>query len=292
MKSSSRLLGQWVYLRSQPGFQKTPLRVLFRLLCWRLICPLGGGKTVHLRARNLNLYLPAEWHGAGKLIYIFRDDYETELGLLNKFLSPGQVMIDVGANYGMFSLTASQLVGNGGKVIAFEPARSTFSVFERNLALNGVQNVTPFRLALSEAPGKLRLYHDVDTTRNSLAASADTQDFEEVEVRTLDDVVKELGVSQLAFLKIDVEGADELVCRGAVQILQTSLPPVLFEHNPDAAARMGLGSSTGRTLARLGYHFYHFDGSSLSRIDAEELPGGNIVALHPESSASSAIFHR
>lgn len=292
MKSSSRLLGQWVYLKSQPGFQKTPLRVLFRLLCWRLICPLGGGKTVHLRARNLNLYLPAEWHGAGKLLYIFRDDYETDLALLNRFLSPGQVMIDVGANYGVFSLAASRLVGSGGRVIAFEPAQSTFSVFERNLALNGVSNVRALRLALSELPGKLRLYHNIDATRNSLAASPDANDYEEVEVRTLDEVARENGINQIGFLKIDVEGADELVCRGAVQTLQASLPPVLFEHNPESAARIGLGRSTGRTLTQLGYRFYHFDGSSLSGIDAEELPGGNIVALHPQSSASSAILHR
>lgn len=280
MMSSSRLLSQWAYLKSQPGFQKAPLHVLFRLLCWRLNCLLGWERTVSLRARRLKFHVPAEWHGAAKLIYVFRDDYETDLALLDRFLSSGQVMIDVGANYGVFSLVASRLVGNGGKVIAFEPARSTFSVFERNLALNGIRNVTALRVALSEAPGKLRLYHNIDATRNSLAPSPDAQDFEEVEVRTLDEVAKEHSIGRVGFLKIDVEGADELVCRGAIQTLRRSFPPVLFEHNRDSAARIGLKNNTGCALAGLGYHFYHFRGSNLCRIESTDLPEGNIVALH------------
>src|SRR5262252_8984864 len=128
--------GQWRYLKSQPGFRKAPMRVLSRLLRWRLITALGRTTVVRLPARELVLQLLPEWHGSAKLIFTFRDDFEPDLATLESFLPSGAVMVDVGANYGIYSLAASRLVGGSGSVFAFEPARSTFSLLERNIALN------------------------------------------------------------------------------------------------------------------------------------------------------------
>jgi len=284
------LRAQWDYLKSQPGFKRSPIRVVMNLLGWRWRTWLGRPVRIHLPRQHLTLSLPPEWHGAAKLLYIFRDDYEPDLIVLNKFLAPGAVMVDVGANYGIFSLNAARLVGQTGRVLAFEPAQNNFSTFEKNLALNQAAQVSALRMALAEKPGRLRLYHDPDPTRNSLAPGSNAQDFEEVEVNTLDAVLRENGISRVDFIKIDVEGADELVCRGARETLQTCRPPVFFENNSSAALRMGLkANGTTTVLAELGYGFYQCEGDQLTKLATAEPPEGNVLALHPGKASRVQI---
>jgi FkbM family methyltransferase len=283
-----KLTHQLQYLRSQPGFQRAPARVLFRLLAWRWICLFGRPKEVRLPRRKLTVHLPAEWRGGPKLIYSLRDDFEPDLAVLDKFLSPGSVMLDVGANLGLFTLAASRLVGASGRVAAFEPTQSTFSILEKNLLLNGITNVMPLRIALSDHAGKARLYHEADFSRNSLVADAAGQESEEVVTRTLDEVLPELKVGRVDFIKIDVEGADELVCRGAMQTLRTHCPAVLFEHNSSAAAKLSLDrNGTGGILRKLGYEFCALEGEELVQLEAESLPEANILAVHSNGRAQA-----
>src|SRR5215472_838200 len=117
-----KFANQLRYLRSQPGFQKAPLQVFSRLLAWRWICLFDKPRKVRLPRRNLTLHLPAEWRGGPKLIYSLRDDFEPDLAVLDKVLANGSVMLDVGANLGLFTLVASRLVGPSGRIVAFEPA--------------------------------------------------------------------------------------------------------------------------------------------------------------------------
>jgi FkbM family methyltransferase len=279
--SVSTLRDQWDYLKSQPGFQKSPIRVVVNLLRWRWRTWIGRPVQIRLPGQQLTLWLPPEWHGAAKLLYVFRDDYEPDLVVLRNFLNPGGVMVDVGANYGIFSLNAARLVGKTGRVLAFEPARGNFSTLEKNLALNEATQVRAFQMALSDKPGTLRLYHDPDPTRNSLAPGSNAQDFEEVEVKTLDVVLSANAVGKIDFIKIDVEGADELVCRGALETLRKHLPPVFFENNSASALRMGLkAGGTAAVLAQLGYTLYQCERERLIKVTTTTPPEGNILALH------------
>ncbi len=289
--SFEKLRGQWVFLTSQPGFQAAPVRVLSRLLGWRALCWFKKAVTVKFPGQGLAYYLPPQWHGSSKLLYVFRDAFEPDLAVMNPYLGPGKVMVDVGANFGIFSLNASRLVGATGRVVAFEPAQATYSVFQKNLALNNAGNVKPMRLALADKPGSLKLYHDLDPTRNSLAPGDVRQDFEEVQVRTLDDVLAELGVPRADFVKIDVEGADELVCRGAQKTLRASFPPVFFETNSGAAVRMGLKRhGTSEFLQGLGYELHSFEDGKLTKLSPGAVPEGNLLALHPAQPAAGRIL--
>lgn len=284
----SNVKQQLDYLKSHPGFKAHPAVVLFRLAIWRLLSYLRISVSVPLRSYGLRFVLPPIWHGTSKLLYVFRDDYEPELPLLQKFLSPGRTMIDVGAHYGVYSMAASRLVHPFGAVLAFEPAENTFSVLQRNLSVNHIENVTALRYALSERSAKMRLYHDVDPMAYSLAppnATGRAQGFEEVEVRALDDVLAEKGVASVDFMKIDAEGADELVCLGALRTLRRDKPPVFFECHRRTASRMGLaGDGTFRLLSEEGYTFYQHRAGRLVQITAEECEGGNILAVHPDNT--------
>jgi len=135
------------------------------------------------------------------------------------------------------------------------------------------------RMALSDKPGKLRLYHSADSSKNSLAQTGPSTDYEEVEVRTLDSVVQELGLSRVDFIKIDAEGADELVCRGATEVLKKFRPAVFFEQNGGAASQLGLQArGTAAFLASLGYEFCVCHDGEI--IESADLAGANILAIH------------
>jgi hypothetical protein len=136
------------------------------------------------------------------------------------------------------------------------------------------------RIALADKPGKLRLYHELDPTRNSLAPSDTSRDYEEVEVRSLDSVVRDLDVSRIDFVKIDVEGADELVCRGGSEVLKKYRPPVLFEHDLAATSQMGLkDGGISAFLASLDYEFYKYRNGEIFKLMDGDFPEGNILAM-------------
>jgi FkbM family methyltransferase len=224
--------------------------------------------------------LAPEWRGSAKLIYVFRDEVEPDLDVLPFFLKSGGSMIDVGANYGLFSLAASKLTGPSGRVLAFEPAERTHALLLKNVELNGLRNVDVLRVALSNSSGSARLYHHDDPTRNSLGQMPGG-DFEDVPLGTLDNIVKDRGILSVDFLKIDVEGADELVCRGSSELLAKHKPTVLFEDNAGSASALGLRPHGTRGLLReLGYTFFQFSRGKCIRLDDNELPEGNIVAVH------------
>jgi FkbM family methyltransferase len=272
------LQAQWNYLKSQAAFRRYPLHVLGRLVVWRIRCAAKAPVIVPLKHFNIDMFLPAEWHGIAKLVFAFREQYEPELALLPRFLSPGSVFLDVGANYGIYSLVASRIVGGKGAVFAFEPAIGNFQTLEKNLRINRCQNVFAYKCALSNQEGHASLYHDRDPSRYSLVKREGVES-ETVEMCTLDRWMKISGLKRVDFVKIDTEGADELVLRGAMQTLQIHRPVVLFEQNPAAARGMGLSpDGTLKLLRTMNYTVFHYNGKGLQEVDSS-VQGGNLIAV-------------
>ena len=281
------LKGKWNYLSNHPGFRQGPALTLSRLISWRARCALGIPATIDLPTWGVQMFLPPKWTGAGTtMIYAVRETYEPELTYLGRFVSAGNVVVDAGASCGIYTLAASKLVMDSGRVFSFEPGAESFSVLKRNVELNGLRNVRPFPVALSDTEGKARLHHHPHGPNSfSLGAHADwSGSFEETETTSLDRVAEQERIDRVDLLKMDVEGAEELVLRGARSLLTTNRPVVIFEVNPKAARRLGLSADGAWDLmGKLGYHFHRLNGvGSLSKL---EFPphGGNVVAIHPRS---------
>lgn len=288
--SPSQWKAKWHYLSANPAFRKSPIRTALRLPLWRAHCLLGTPATVELLQYGVRLFLPPCWRGISKLIYVFGTDYESELTYLGSVLSAGMVAVDAGANVGVYSTVCSRLVGSSGKVLSFEPAESAFKLLERNVRLNKGRNTKTFRFALSDRAGTARLYHHPDASRNSLGQNVGMQGtFEEVPTTTLDNVLDREDIARIDFLKIDVEGAEELVLRGAMKLLLKCRPIILFEVNPAAAGKLGLGGQGAwDLLAQRGYEFFAMAGIGELKPAASIPEGGNVLAIHPESCARSA----
>ena len=233
------------------------------------------------------MFLPANWRGFGKFIFVFREHYEPELTFLEKILSPGNVFVDAGANFGIYTLVASKLVGEAGRVVAFEPTAQSFAILRQNIALNGLKNIVTFSTALSEKPGKACLYHGPDPVRNSLGkAPSWAGEAEEVATESLDNILRQAFIERVDVIKIDVEGAEELVLRGANHTITTMRPIVIFEINPEASACLDLPAhGASKLLKSLGYEFLIIDEQARGDNAGLQPPYFNVVAVPGQARA-------
>lgn len=282
-RTTSSIRSKLDYLINHPGFRSSPLQTLGRLCRWRIHCALGLSATVPLRKWEAKFYLPPIWSGGGAtMIYAVRDSYEPELALLERFLKPGAVFIDGGANFGIYSIAAAKLVGPSGRVLSFEPGRTAFTVLQQNIHLNHLYNTIALHKALADRPGAAKLFHHPHGLNSfSLGAGCDSAEvYEEVEMTCLDAVHQEYALKRVDFIKLDVEGAEELVLRGAVQVLTQCRPPIIFEINSTATKNLRLSPDGAFEFLRgLGYQFFLMGDSG----GMQELPrwptGGNVLAL-------------
>jgi FkbM family methyltransferase len=120
-------------------------------------------------------------------------------------LNAGDVVFDVGAHIGSFSLKASRLVGREGLVVALEPEIENYRMLEENIRINGLENVVPLLMALSDISGRSRLYLAAGTLAHSLSLPK-SNSWQEVEVNTMDGLIEELSLKPDA-VKVDAEGA-------------------------------------------------------------------------------------
>ena len=277
--------GKWDFLSMHPAFRMAPMRTTLRLASWRTRCLFRKTATVHLRRSGVQMILPPNWRGVGKLIYAFRDYYEPELLYLERVLSPGKVFVDAGANFGIYTLLASKIVGEAGRVISFEPSSRVFPVLRRNITLNGFKNVLAFPIALTDKPGRARLYYHSAVGCDSLGKDASFEQdahAEDICTESLDDALKQTSIGRVDVIKMDVQGAEELALRGANEIVSSMRPIVIFEFFPEGAISLGLSpNGPWDFLEGHGYEFFIVDErGAVSRLLSPPSAIANILAIH------------
>ena len=155
-----------------------------------------------------------------------------ERGVFAGLVKPGMTVLDVGAHAGLYTLTASKRVGDIGRVVSFEPSPRERSRLLRHLQLNGCRNVTVEPVALGDANGEATLYvvQGRETGCNSLRPG-DVGNAQPVRVplRRLDDYLARGEIGRVDVIKMDVEGAELSVLRGAETLFRTSSPVLLCE---------------------------------------------------------------
>ena len=157
-----------------------------------------------------------------------------EVEFMRQSLKPGNVLFDIGANGGLFTIIAAKQVGSSGHVYAFEPGLQELKLLRHNIAINNLTNVTVIEAAVSNKKGTTQFAISHDGAMNSLAQtnhpSQKIESWQTVEMTTIDNVIEELSIPQVNFIKIDVEGAEKLVIEGAKNILSSDKNPIiLFE---------------------------------------------------------------
>jgi FkbM family methyltransferase len=152
--------------------------------------------------------------------------------LMLSFIQSGGVVIDVGANRGMFALTASGLVGDKGQVICFEPNPTCVSLLQREIAFNGIKNIVIHQFALGNRTDELILsipvYNSGQGTFSCTLYAKEMTHKVRSQVKIGDEL---LTLGQLSFLKIDVEGFEADVVKGLFKTIQQHRPIIVTEIN-------------------------------------------------------------
>jgi FkbM family methyltransferase len=197
----------------------------------------GRDAVVSLDAGQLLAVDLATPHGRRLFGYGF---CEPAARVMRSLLKPGDVVIDGGANIGLFTLIAAASVGREGRVIACEPSSSTMRLLRGNVDRNGFDWVELREIALASAPGQLRMRVFTPGSGFSSFAPADTTGGVEVEVEvaTLDEVASDV-LERLRLVKLDVEGAELRALRGASEVLGRARPDFIVELEPEHLERQG-----------------------------------------------------
>lgn len=227
--------GRWNRLRFAPW------RYLYGQCFQKIIYPFyRRGIPANIRTfwgTEMSIVLPA----AMDVFLLGGKTHDSELRLTKfmiRHLSPGDEMADIGAHYGFFSLLAAYLTGPNGRVEAFEASSDTFEMLQRNL--HTIPQTKAHHLAINDCNGHLdfyefpTLYAEYNTMRPAQFAGQKwykkhPPEVHQVPAMTLDTFCEQYAF-QPAFLKIDVEGAEDKVIAGMLKFLSVHRPVIIMEY--------------------------------------------------------------
>jgi FkbM family methyltransferase len=223
-------------------------------------------------------------------LYVFRAFEPNEFVFLRRVLEPGMVVLDGGANEGLYSLYAARRVGPRGAVLAVEPSTREFSRLLANIELNRLRNVEGMRVALGSRGGDARLavaqtqhsgMNALDPQASGQSPAPWTESHETVRVETIDEIVAQRGLQRLDLVKLDIEGSEADALAGARAAISCFRPIILLEVEEARLASQGrTRNELVRALGELGYDLWVFDDHSAQLRPAElpAEPDGNAIA--------------
>lgn len=264
-----------------------------------IVPPYDGKEPWELKVKDMpgiKMYLDPADQVITPTILVIGSWEQNETALFLRTVKPGDTVVDAGANMGYYTIIGSRLVGEKGKIYAFEPDPSNFALLEKNVKLNGCTNVVLERKALSNRKGTLKLFiarenrgdHRIYQPEGESRSSID------VEAVRLDEYCKEHKTG-IDVLKMDVQGAEGHILDGMTGLLEDRKdgPTIFMEVWPYALK--GMGTDAGDLLRKLESHHYTFynvnppERGPLARITTAELlteypiedtqAQGNILAL-------------
>jgi FkbM family methyltransferase len=224
------------------------LRLLLRLVPKGLVVPILQGPL-----RGLKWIVGSSTHGCWLGSYEF-----VKQRAIAASLRSGDVFFDIGANVGFYALLGSRYVGPAGKVCAFEPVPKNLAQLNRHLQLNSCANVTVFDVAVSDRQGLAQFDSSLGPSEGHLAPNGGLS----VRIVTLDVLVETGDVPFPDVVKLDVEGAEAQVLRGAEKLLGRKRPKIFLATHGEGPKEDCIGR-----LLRLGYEVDSIAGMPLEESD-------------------------
>jgi FkbM family methyltransferase len=225
----------------------------------------------------------------GRALDLYGEYSEGEVVLFRRIVRPGDIVLDVGANLGAHTIFFSTAVGPRGGVLAFEPQRLIFQTLCANMALNNVTNTVCYWTALTDAPGVMSV-PVIDPRRpfnfGGVGLGEHTRG-DQITVMRADS----FALSRCRLVKIDVEGMELQVLRGATGLIERHHPVVYVENDrPDRSEALV------RWIHALGYRLYWhrpplYNPDNFLNNLHDEYPGivsQNMLCVHPDQAVDVA----
>lgn len=161
---------------------------------------------------------------ANYLTDIMANNFETQkINLIKNVLSPGDTFIDIGCSFGLFSLIASKIVGHNGEVLSFDPSETAIKTLNKNSQINGFRNIKTFNIALGDSDKFINFFgQNYGGTIIKGNPQYDTSKGREIEMKKLDTMLSSTNLENLKFIKIDAEGSEFDIIKGAKNIIKNS----------------------------------------------------------------------
>jgi len=206
-----------------------------------------------------------------------------EVNLFKKLVSTGKVVIDIGAHIGYYTLIAANLVGDKGKVFAFEPAPENFALLVKNIEVNGYKNVIPVQKAVSNKTGTTNLFlFEQNKGQHKIFETSGYWKSIVVKSITLDDYFSEQQDS-IDVIKMDIEGAEMLALLGMDKIIKRAPGLKIFTEFRPTELR-ACGSSPQEFLSKFteyGFklHFINERQQLVEPVDIDRLMEMHVVKI-------------
>jgi len=184
----------------------------------------------------------------GDFYFFFRPFILSDLMLLFSDCEPyvkrifvpekGEVIFDVGAHIGIYTLRSAKMVGKEGLVVSFEPDEENFHLLRKNVEINGFKNVKLIKGALGKKNEVRAFYMAVDPLYSSFLPFrplVDTREKRKAQAFALDDIVEKLKVNIIDWIKIDVEGSEMEVLEGGKKTFENVVSKVIIETDSEKA---------------------------------------------------------
>lgn len=259
-------------------------RALHRWLSWQLSSRLSPGARIVPFVDPLRLIVHRGMYSATAALYVGLEEFE-DMSFVLHLLRPGDHVLDVGANVGIYSLLAARA---GATVQAFEPIPQAYAVLRDHIVLNHLEDqIQAHPVALGEAPAQIQFTQNLSTTNHALAAGETAEDPIDCPVYPLDDWAH----APPRLLKIDVEGFEMPVLRGAQQTLtHPDLWAILIELNGSGARYGYEDPQIDGELRRFGFRPYAYDPRTrlLSPLHRHR-SRGNTLYLRPEAPVAQRV---
>jgi len=213
------------------------LGTLKRIIIWQIASRLIRRPIQLEMAGGIKLLVKRGMHGATKNFYVGLCEYR-DMAFAMHYAGPDEILFDVGANVGVYSLIFSS---RRGRAIAFEPVPETFSALAANVSLNNVNDlVAKENIGVGSADGSINFTIDKDATNHVVALGGETASSLSVPVTSLDSYSAKHDVFP-TIIKIDVEGFETEVLSGCTRILdeRASRPNVIIVELNGLGARYG-----------------------------------------------------
>lgn len=244
------------FITEHPLNKDNKIGALLRFARWQISTILNSHPIVYKFTENSKLIISKGMAGATQNLYCGLHEFY-DMGFLLHLLRPKDLFVDIGANIGSFTILASAEIG--ADTISIEPVPSTFQHLKNNVLLNNIHNrVELLNLGLGNRTGYIKFTKSQDTMNH--VASGDEYDTIDVEIDTLDNVLKD---RQPVLLKIDVEGFETEVLKGAEKTLtQKQLKAIIIELN-GSGERYGYDENKiYDKLLELGFRSYQYNPST------------------------------
>jgi FkbM family methyltransferase len=206
-------------------------------------------------------FLPEEaYHDIVANAIIDNEIFDKEVvEIAKKYIEPGSIALDVGANYGQMSILFSSFVGNEGKVYSFDADDFVFEILKKNIAINNIHNIVPVFGAVHNVADQTLFFPVQDLVKFPSYGSygidyTNTQKGREVKTLTIDSLnIKE----KISFMKIDIQGGDLFAIKGAIKTIEKNRMPIVFEFEYQFQDDMDLKFQEYVDLVRdIDYYFH------------------------------------